>query len=148
MAPDKPTYRALENQVRKLEKDLKREREVGDLLYHVLDTSNATIWYWNIKTDELTKDPRFFDILGYGPKPLKQTLDGWKQAHDPSEWSEIIRLLDAHLRGESPVYFHENRLRTKAGQWKWVQTRGKAVSWDDQGKPELFMEFLQSWLLY
>jgi PAS domain S-box-containing protein len=136
---EKPTYQELENRVKDLEDDLKREMAIGELLYRVMDTSNTTVWYWNIKTDEVTNDPRFFDILGYGPEPLKETLTGLKRAHAPEEWDEIMRLLNAHLRGESPVYIHENRVMSKKGEWKWALTRGKVVSWDDQGNPVLFI---------
>jgi len=84
-------------------------------------------------------DPRFVDVLGYRPGELKGPISGFKQFHSPEEWEEIWSLLDAHVRGETPFYIHENRLLTKTGEWKWVLNRGRVVSWDKQGSPELFI---------
>ena len=43
--------------------------------------------------------------------------------------------MNAHLRGETPYYESEHRLRTKSGEWVWVLNRGKVVSRDAQGRP-------------
>jgi PAS domain S-box-containing protein len=42
---------------------------------------------------------------------------------------------DAHLKGHTPAYEAEYRLRTKAGGWKWVLDRGSVVERDAAGRP-------------
>lgn len=135
----KATDADLEQRFKALEKEASEQRAINELLSLALGTTNATIWYWNIKADELTTDPRFIDILGYKPGELRQPLEGFKRFHRPEEWKKIRSLMNAHIRGETPFYIHENRLLTKAGEWKWILNRGRVVSWDEEGRPELFI---------
>jgi len=135
----KATYNELKQRIKELEKEVTEEREIKESLSLALGTTNATIWYWNIKTDEVYTDPRFVDVLGYAPGELTGPISGFKQFHRPEEWEELWSLLDAHVRGETPFYTHENRLLTKTGEWKWILNRGRVVVWDKEGRPELFI---------
>jgi len=136
----KATYKELEKRTKELEKQLTEEGAIVETLSLALGTTNATIWYWNIKSDEVYTDPRFVDVLGYDPGELKKgPLSGFEQFHSPEEWEEIRSQIDAHIRGETPFYTHENRLLTKRGEWKWVLNRGRVVAWDKEGRPELFI---------
>jgi len=136
----KATYKELEKRAKELEKQLTEERAIVENLSLALGTTNATIWYWNIKKDEVYTDPRFVDVLGYDPGELKKgPLGGFEKFHSPEEWKEIRESMDAHIRGETPFYTHENRLLTKRGEWKWVLNRGRVVAWDNEGNPELFI---------
>ncbi len=133
------TYKELEKRAKELEKQLTEEKAIVETLSLALGTTNATIWYWNIKKDEVYTDPRFVDVLEYNPGELKGPLGGFEQFHSPEEWEEIRSQIDAHIRGETPFYTHENRLFTKTGECKWVLNRGRVVVWDKEGRPELFI---------
>src|SRR5690606_20482658 len=43
--------------------------------------------------------------------------------------------IDAHLRGDTPLFVSEFRLRCKDGSWKWTLSRGMIVSTADDGRP-------------
>jgi len=135
----KATSYDLKQRLTELEKEVRDQKAIKETLSLALKTTNATVWYWKIKTDEVSTDPRFVDVLGYEPGELKGTLDGFKRFHSPGEWKEIRSLMEAHVRGETPFYTHENRLLTKTGEWKWILNRGQVVAWDEQGNPELFI---------
>ncbi len=45
----------------------------------------------------------------------------------------------AYLHGDSPIYESEHRIRTKAGTWNWVFTRGKLVNLTTTGSPKQFI---------
>ena len=135
----KATYNELKKKINELEMEVQEQSTIKETLFLALDTTNATIWYWNIKTHEVSTDPRFLDILGYESEVPKKSLDWFKQFHKAHEWDEIMSQLDAHVRGETPFYTHENRLLTKTGEWKWILNRGRVVAWDEEGNPELFI---------
>ncbi len=135
----KATYDELKQRVKELKKEARGQGAINETLSLALETTNATVWYWNIKADEVTTDPRFVDVLGYRPGELRAPLDGFRRFHRPEEWKKIRSLMDAHIRGETPFYIHENRLLTKSGDWKWILNRGRVVSWDEEGNPELFI---------
>ncbi len=101
-----------------------------------LDVSGACAWELNLKTNELHVDRRFHEILGYAMGELPNSRREWASYHHPDELDAIAARLQAHLRGEVPFYESENRVRDKAGKWRWFFTRGKVVSRDDKGQVE------------
>ncbi len=104
-----------------------------------LDVSGAGIWRWNIKTGELNLDDRFHEMLGYLPNELPANVEDWKRWHHPDEIDSVMAKRERHLRGETPVYEGNHRLLRKNGDWAWVFTRGKVVSWDADHNPETFL---------
>jgi diguanylate cyclase (GGDEF)-like protein len=49
------------------------------------------------------------------------------------------RVLDDHLRGHTPLYECEHRMRRKDGTWLWLLTRGRVVSRAPDGRPLRFV---------
>jgi len=43
-----------------------------------------------------------------------------------TSYSDIIR----HLKGDTPMYENEYRLKIHDGSYKWILTRGKVVEWN------------------
>jgi PAS domain S-box-containing protein len=93
-----------------------------------LDVSNAGVWEWNLESNEVYLDDRFHALLGYSPGELPSTLKDWLSYHHPDDVPDWMVKAEAYLRGESPVYEREHRIRTKAGTWAWVFTRGQLVN--------------------
>ena len=44
-----------------------------------------------------------------------------------------------HLNGKTSYYENAHRIKNKDETYKWVLSRGKVVSWTDQGKPLRFI---------
>ncbi|MBI4774281.1 MAG: PAS domain S-box protein [Deltaproteobacteria bacterium] len=120
-----------------------RSREVlhqsRERLALAVDISGARIWEWNLKTDEFKLDDRILTDLGYALKesPLKSA--DVKAITDSSALPGIEAGLIEHFRGETSVYDHEYRIRTRSGEYRWIHNRGKVVKWDQQAKPELMV---------
>ncbi|MCX6899746.1 MAG: PAS domain S-box protein [Verrucomicrobia bacterium] len=114
-------------------------RENEARLSMALEVSNAGEWEWNIESDEVCFDTRFHAMLGYAPGELPNTLQEWKPYHHPEDLPAMLSKAGAYLRGDSPTYENEHRIRTKAGTWKWVFTRGKLVNLTSTGSPKQFI---------
>lgn len=93
------------------------------------------LWDWNIVTGEIYRSDRWFEILGYQASDSKNYSQVRDELIHPHELSYMYELLNAHLRGETPNYECELRMRTREGSWKWVLDRGRVVSRDPDGKP-------------
>ena len=123
------------------------ERERTDAALHesnarlsmALEVSNAGIWEWNLKSDKVSLDARFHSLLGYAMGELPTTLNEWLPYHHPDDMPIWTEKATAYMKGESPTYESEHRIRTKAGGWAWVLTRGKLVNLAGSGFPEQFM---------
>ena len=104
-----------------------------------MEVGNTGIWDWNLKTDVVRFDDRFNAILGYAPGELPSTLDEWLPYHHPEDVPIWMSKANAYLKGESPIYESEHRIRNKSGAWDWIFTRGKLVQPPTSGPPEHFL---------
>jgi PAS domain S-box-containing protein len=104
-----------------------------------LEVSNAGIWEWDIAAGTVRFDARFHALLGYEEGELPSRTDEWATYHHPEDWPSVMRRCEAYLRGETPVYESEHRIRAKSGEWAWVFTRGKRAPSTDHGNEDRFM---------
>ncbi len=114
-------------------------RETNERLSLALEVGNAGIWEWDLKDDEVRLDDRFHTMLGYTPGELPNTLPEWLSYHHPEDIPVWMPKAKAYLRGDSPFYESEHRIRNKAGTWSWVFTRGKLVNLIPTEPPEQFI---------
>lgn len=114
-----------------LEKELTTQRQRFNL---VVESSNDGIWDWNVQTNSLYNSPRWKATLGFRDDELSPSLQTWSDQVHPDDFERVFETLQAHLRGETPLYRAEYRMRTKNGNFIWVLDRGKA-RFDEDGQP-------------
>jgi diguanylate cyclase (GGDEF)-like protein/PAS domain S-box-containing protein len=64
--------------------------------------------------------------------PLEIRVDQEHSVH-PDDLPQVLDRLREHLRGETPLFQSEHRVRTTHG-WTWVRARGRAVERDADGR--------------
>ncbi|MEZ5069500.1 MAG: PAS domain S-box protein [Bacteroidales bacterium] len=120
---------------RKLQRSEIRLREYTERLESALIGSNAGLWDWNIKTGNVFYSDRWYAMLGYPKTELKPGLETWEALIHPEDKPAVMRVLTMHLEGETEFYRSEHRLKTKAGQWKWILDTGKVTERNEKGEP-------------
>ncbi len=103
-----------------------------------LRSSDSGFWEWDIVNDRARFSPEWRQLCGLGPEsPNSLDLDEWMSRVHPADkrasYSDIIR----HIKGETPMYENEYRLKIHDGSYKWILTRGKVVEWQPNGKAAL-----------
>ncbi len=93
------------------------------------------LWEWDIPSRTVLLDEEWARANGFEPAVLGGDLERWLEAHHPDDMGVIWESMSAHLEGATPSYAAEYRLKTTAGKWKWVCSRGRVVSRDEQGRP-------------
>ncbi len=93
----------------------------------------AGLWDWNIQTDVMYCAPRFKEIMGYEYHELPNESQAHHDAIHPNDLGLVTASLEAHLLHKSP-YDVEYRVRTRSGDYRWIESRGQAL-WNDSGKP-------------
>jgi len=91
----------------------------------------AGLWDWNPKTDEVYFSPQFKSIMGYRDSEMPNQNRWHREAIHPEDVERILQSLDAHLKHRRP-YDVEYRVRTKTGEFRWIQSRGQAL-WTENG---------------
>ncbi|RAU93998.1 ABC transporter substrate binding protein [Paenibacillus sp. YN15] len=101
------------------------------------DGSEAVIWDLDMEKGRSYYSDRWYELMGYPRDPYIISDDGWRQLIHPEDVEEADRAMQAHLRGETPFYAAEYRMRKQSGEYIWFQVRGK-VSRGNKGEPKRF----------
>jgi diguanylate cyclase (GGDEF)-like protein/PAS domain S-box-containing protein len=92
----------------------------------VLDGSNDMIWDMDLVGKKYFFSDRWFDLMGYD-KDEEHSFFDWKELVHPDDLSLAKKASLDHLKGRTPYYSCEYRLRCKNGEYKWFLSRGKAL---------------------
>jgi PAS domain S-box-containing protein len=100
-----------------------------------LEGSALGIWDWNIATDETYLSPQWKKILDYEAEELDDNVAFSEHLVHPEDLPHIRKALDHHLKGETPLFQEEFRMRAKSGEWRWILSHGKVFERDETGAP-------------
>jgi diguanylate cyclase (GGDEF)-like protein/PAS domain S-box-containing protein len=106
-----------------LERALRISEERFDL---AVSGSNVGVWDWNLKTGEVYYSPRYKKLLGYAEDEFDNKVESFEDHVHPDDHQAALTALHQHVIGETP-YDVELRLRTRSGEYRWFQARGKSV---------------------
>jgi PAS domain S-box-containing protein len=93
------------------------------------------MWDLHLPTRAVVFSERGCAMAGYSPDEIKPDIEGWRSLAHPDDWPAINAALQSHLKGETPGYECEHRIRHKDGHWVWILDRGRVVEWDAKGTP-------------
>ncbi|MCG5513891.1 EAL domain-containing protein [Ectothiorhodospira shaposhnikovii] len=100
-----------------------------------LEGSHQGLWDWNTVTGQTYHSPRWALMLGHAPEEISPSFDAWEGRLHPDDRDRVIKDLQQHLDGLTPMYESEYRLRCKDGSYLWVLDQGQVISRDAQGGP-------------
>ena len=109
-------------------------RDARQRLELALNGAALVTWDQDLETDEVVIGENVFDILGVSSDEVSHA-ESWKNLIHEDDLPLVLSAVDAHLKGETPAYEAEYRLRAKSGEWKWILSRGRIVERDVNGKP-------------
>jgi two-component system sensor histidine kinase UhpB len=95
--------------------------------------TTAGLWDWNPQTDESCLSPHFKGTMGYEDRELPNEWRAHLDAIHLDDVGRVTESLNAHLAHRS-AYNVEYRVRTKSGDFRWIESRGQAL-WNDAGEP-------------
>jgi diguanylate cyclase (GGDEF)-like protein/PAS domain S-box-containing protein len=110
-------------------------RQSEQRLSRVLEGSDQGYWDWNLKTDRFQVSARWETMLGYAPGQMQVGTEQWPKLVHPDDWPVAMVSIERHLQGRSPSHEVEFRVKTKDEGWRWILTRGRIVTWAEDGTP-------------
>jgi PAS domain S-box-containing protein len=102
----------------------------NDILWDALRLSGEP---WYAPQTPIWWSPRVRELLGLQESDSFETFEHWFARLHPDDKDHVFGQLAAHIEQRVP-YDVEYRLRTNAGDFRWIRGRGQAL-WDDQGEP-------------
>lgn len=86
--------------------------------------ANEGLWDWRIDRNELHVSPRISALLNIHFADDQATSKEWLARVHPDDREVHQEAFKAHLRGDTPVYHCEYRLRGDDGVMRWIADRG------------------------
>ncbi|PKK93109.1 MAG: hypothetical protein CVV61_06325 [Tenericutes bacterium HGW-Tenericutes-6] len=133
------SYEALLERIEALEKIndqlLKDQMEDVKLSYNWAGSLGH--WYWDYQTNKVTYNPLKVTALGYELSEIKEEVNYqfFTEKLHPEDYDMVMDNMLMHLKGLTPAYEVEYRIRTKSGEYKWYYDRGVVTSRSKDGKP-------------
>lgn len=104
----------------------------------VLEAVNDGVWEHDTKSNSVVTAGRWSDLTGYSPGDIRTFAEFDALVH-PEDRPPALAAYLAYLRGESPEFEAEYRLRAASGAWLWVRVRGRVIERATDGAPLLAM---------
>ncbi len=98
-----------------------------------LDSADEGLWDYFPQNDQIYYSPRWFSMLGYKAGELPYSFETWTTLTHPEDLPVLAGTVENVAKGGEDSFRIEIRMLTQAGQWRWVQVRGRTVERDDRG---------------
>jgi PAS domain S-box-containing protein len=73
------------------------------------------VWDWNMETDDLFYSRIWKGMLGYTQDELMDNIQTWQNLLHSEDKAKAFEMLQAYLKGDTPLYVNEFRMRCKDG---------------------------------
>lgn len=104
-----------------------------------LEISGTGVWEWNISTNEVYFSRVWASIIGYEKEELKTNFETYEKHIHPDDIELVFNSFESYFADRTRNYSASFRFRCKNGSYKWINARGKILSYNSEGKPEKFM---------
>ncbi|MDL2207605.1 PAS domain-containing protein, partial [Desulfovibrio sp. OttesenSCG-928-M16] len=109
----------------------------------VVMAANLGTWDWTLDTGEVIYNQTWADIAGVKLEDIQGRVEAWTDALLPEDLSKAMAAVDAHVRGETPLYEAEFRMRRPDGRIIWAVDRGRMVKKLEDGTGVRLLGVLQ-----
>jgi PAS domain S-box-containing protein len=97
--------------------------------------SNQGVWDWNIITNEVYFSAAWKEMLGFKDDELQNDFCEWSSRVHPEDVAFANAEIAKAFKTKNSSYVCEHRVLCKNGTYKWIEARGKVISWLKNGKP-------------
>ncbi len=110
-----------------------------DRLSKTLIAANDGMWDWDLITNKVYFDPRYYEMAGYAVDEFPHEFEEFQKRIHSDDVENVMLQAQQHLKGEIPRFNVEFRFKKKSGDWLWIMGRGQIVERDKNNKPLRFI---------
>lgn len=100
-----------------------------------LTGTNAGVWDWNLKTNEMYFSPTWKSMLGFEMDELENNIKTLEKLLHPEDLQKAFNHLDEYMQGHIADYEIEYRLKHKNGEYMHILSRARGKA-NDNGEIE------------
>jgi len=104
-----------------------------DVVHAILELVSDGVWDWNANTGLVYRSPGWYEMLGYSPNTLPNSVFTWENVIHPDDYPQVMAHFDDHLNERTLGYHAEYRCRTRSGDYILVEDRGYVIARNPDG---------------
>lgn len=120
------------SETRRAQEALRRSQERLNL---ALKGADLAPWEWYEQEQIMIFGEKYADLLGYSQKEIDAYAKNWYSLVHPDDVDMVRSSWLDHLKGTTPFFSAEYRIKTKSNDYRWVRDRGSIVEYDSGGSP-------------
>lgn len=128
-----------QNHQRLLTEEHKLVEQNSARLALALRSTDSGFWEWDIIKNRIRFSPEWRQLLKLPPGENEMDLVDWVNVLDPNHRRGHHNDMMNHLKGLTPMFENEYRVKTGDGGYKWILSRGKVVERDASAKATLIV---------
>lgn len=109
-------------------------RESEERLRLALISANQAWFDLDLATGQIHVSPNYPEMIGFTADQFESSLNNWLSHVHPDDIESLKASFQRCLQRGGPETM-EYRRRTASGDWLWIESTGKIVNWDADGKP-------------
>ena len=92
-----------------------------------LESSDLAVWDWDVPSGRVSLSEHWAAVLGGVPQTIDTSSGELARLMHPGDMAAVGEQVSALLKGTISHYAIDHRVRTYAGEWKWIRSRGRVV---------------------
>ena len=101
-------------------------RELEDRYALTVERANDGIWEWDLKSGAVEFSPRWKAMLGLAGTPVLR-IEDWQSLLHPDERAAVLQGMENYLKGATPRFDEQYRVRQSEGPYRWIHSRATAI---------------------
>jgi PAS domain S-box-containing protein len=110
-------------------------RDSGDLWRRALESTGDGAWDWDIAAGHMQISDNLKALYGLPGELGPDAGPALEALVHPEDLAGMHDAIQTHLRGETPAFVHERRMRHADGRWLHILSRGVVLTRDADGRP-------------
>jgi PAS domain S-box-containing protein len=99
-----------------------------------MEATQDGLWDRTIGTGAIYYSPGYARMLGYQPSELPEPFSSWQELVHPEDRLRVEQANQDCIENRAARFRVEFRMRHRDGSWRWIVSRGSAVTRDDAGR--------------
>src|SRR5678815_3676519 len=96
--------------------------------------SSSCMWERDMRTDAVYLSEGWAALIGAAPGETRTTLTALMALVHPDDLDAVMGLSLQAIKGLRAEYAFEHRIRTNAGDWRWILSRGRVIERGADGR--------------
>ncbi len=117
-----------------LQERISAARHSSERLSLALEGSGQALFDWDIANNRIHYSGRASTLRGGPGEETDVSPEELQHFVHPEDLAPLLTRLQDALRGRTPVYVAEFRIRHRDGHWVWIRSRGRVVERDPSGR--------------